>query len=309
MSWTWLSPLNPRSQEELNAVIAKRGEIASDLIDPDFIKINIDGTPTGSAYMLEPYEGSDSRGAPFIGMEELTNALAEFDAAGLGATFHVMGDGGMKLVVDALSATADRNNGLKAKHQLGHSSLISPEDMRRIVKLDVPAEFSAPDIHYDVGIIDAVELAIGSDRTEGWFPVKQFINEGGRAITASDGPLFWLDPLVAIQKMVLRPYPKGQNLTVEEVVASMTINAAFAMNAEDRLGSLEVGKLADMIVLDQNIFEISTNEIGNTKVLLTLMGGEEVFDAASDPAGEEAIEQAYDIELDTEAETNEQMHF
>jgi predicted amidohydrolase YtcJ len=309
VSWTWLSPLNPKSQEDLEAIIGKRGEIASELVDPDFVKINIDGTPTGTAYMLDPYEGSDSPGAPFIGQEELTTALIKFDTAGIGATFHVMGDGGMNLVVNALSAVSQKNNGLQAKHQLGHSSLISPENIQRIVELGVPAEFSAPDIHYDVDIIDAVEIAIGTERLKGWFPVKQFINAGGLAITASDGPLFWLDPLAAIQKMVLRPYPGRSNLTVEEVLSSMTINAAFALNAEDRLGSIEIGKWADMIVLDQNILEVAKNEIGKSKVLLTLLAGEVVFDAAVDPAREEAIEDAYDIELDTDVENSEQIHF
>jgi predicted amidohydrolase YtcJ len=308
ISWTWLSPLNPKSREKLEETIANRSQVASERIRTDFVKINIDGTPTGSAFMLEPYLGGEDGGAPFIGLEELTEAVAYFDSQDIGVTFHVMGDAGMRLVVDAMAATAKRNGGLNARHQLGHASLIEQGDMQRIVELDLTAEFSAPDIHYDVGIVDAVDAAIGPDRFAGWFPVKQFIQAGGRAVIASDGPLFWLDPLVAIQKMVLRPYPGGENLTLEEVIASMTINAAYVLN-DDMVGSLEVGKWADLIVLDQDIFSIPKDEIGRTNVMLTIVGGETVFDALTDPSSEEAIEDLYDVELNTEADSLKSMSF
>ena len=308
ISWTYVSPLNPKSREQLDETIANRSQFASERIRTDFVKINIDGTPTGSAFMLEPYVGRDDGGTPFIGLEELTEAVANFDAQGMGVTFHVMGDGGMRLVVDAMAATAERNDGLSARHQLGHASLIEPGDMQRIVELDLTAEFSAPDIHYDVGIVDAVDAAIGPDRYAGWMPVKQFIQAGGRAVIASDGPLFWLDPLEAIQKMVLRPYPGGENLTLEEVIASMTINAAYVMD-DDMVGSLETGKWADMIVLDQDIFLVPKDEIGRTKVLLTIVGGETVFDASTDPSTEEAIEDYHDVELDTEVDSLKSMSF
>ena len=290
-AWTWLNPLNPKTREELDETIANRAQFRSKLINPDFVKINIDGTPTGTAYMLEPYEGGDYRGAPFIGAEALTEAIAGFDAQGVGTTYHVMGDGGMRVVLDALEGAAERNGGLKARHQIGHASLIASEDMARIVALNVTAEFSPPELHYDTDIVEeGVKPAIGADRFADWYPVKQLIKAGGRAVIASDGPLFWLDPLEAIQKMVLRSYPGGENLTLEEVIASMTINAAYALDDEDNIGSIEAGKWADMIVLDQDIFSLPTEEIGQTNVLLTLLGGEVVFDASSDPPSEEAVE-------------------
>jgi predicted amidohydrolase YtcJ len=308
VGWTWLSPLSPKTREQFEETIERRGRFASSLINPDFVKINIDGTPTGSAYMLEAYEGRDERGQPFIELDELADAVARFDAQGIGVTFHVMGDAGMRLVIDALEEAASRNGGFKARHQLGHSSLIAPEDIERIAALDLSAEFSAPNIHYDVGIVEAVEAAIGPGRYAGWFPVKQVAIAGGRIVTASDGPLFWQDPLEALQKMVLRSYPGGENLTLEEVIESMTINAAFVMD-DDTIGSLEPGKQADMIVLDRDIFSLPPEEIGSTKVLRTLLSGKVIFDASIDPATEEAIEVQHDVELETHSESHKSVHF
>lgn len=308
VSWTWLSPLNPKTQAQLDEIIANRSQFSSALIRPDFIKINVDGTPTGSAYMMEPYEGIDDGGSPFIGLEELTEAVARFDAEGLGVTFHVMGDAGNRMVIDALAAVAERHGGLNVRHQIGHASLIPPEDLERIVALDLTGEFSAPEIHYDSPILGAVVAAIGEQRYENWMPVKQLIQAGGRAVIASDGPLMWLDPLEAIQKMMLRPYPDGEGLTLEEVIMSMTVNAAYVM-ADDSIGSIEVGKWADMIVLDQDIFSIPAESIGDTKVLTTLLGGKVVFDASTNPATEEAIEDLHGVELDTEADSHRSMHF
>lgn len=78
----------------------------------------------------------------------------------------------------------------------------------------------------------------------------------------------------------------------------MTLNSAYIMDQETSVGSIEVGKQADLVVLDKNLFDIPATEISSTKVILTIFDGEVVYDAAVDPTGEEAIEQATGVELD-----------
>ena len=107
-------------------------------------------------------------------------------------------------------------------------------------------------------------------------------------------------------KCINRVAPDGgtEPLAVHEAInlqlgiKAMTLDSAYLMNMEDEVGSIEVGKFADMIVLDRNLFEIPDAEISECKVALTLVNGKAVFDASGSPIGEEAIEKQFDVQLD-----------
>jgi predicted amidohydrolase YtcJ len=134
------------------------------------------------------------------------------------------------------------------------------------------------------------------------------VDAGIRIALASDGPIAWHDPLVALEAAVTRQAPGGkgeplnpdQAIDVPTAIKAYTIGPAQMTGQGDKTGSIETGKLADMIVLDQNILDIEPTQIGNTKVLQTVLGGKAVFDALEDPRGEEAIEAEYGIDLDFE---------
>jgi predicted amidohydrolase YtcJ len=273
LAWTYLSPLSPLTQEELDQIIAERSKFETPLVNTNFVKINIDGTPTGTAFVFEPYEGTDDHGEVFIGLEDLTDEVAKFDAQGIGTAFHVMGDAGMHRVLNAIEKARERNDGLKARHQLAHATMISPEDLKRIAELNVTAEFSPPGIMYDHPLDAVLKAAIGPERLEDYSPVKQLFELGGRAVIASDGPLFWIDPFEAIAKMVRRVYPDGKTLTLGQVIRTMTIDAAYILDNDDAVGSIEIGKFADLIVVDRDIFKSELDEVAKTKVFLTIVGG------------------------------------
>jgi predicted amidohydrolase YtcJ len=125
---------------------------------------------------------------------------------------------------------------------------------------------------------------------------------------ASDGPIAWHDPLVALEAAVTRqaqggagkPFNPDQAIDVPTAIEAYTLGPAQITGQGDKTGSIEIGKLADMIVLDQNILAIEPAQIGNTKVLQTVLGGEVVYDASIDPSGEDAIEAKFDVDLDFE---------
>ncbi len=280
LGWTLLSPLEVKTEETLREIIANRADFNSDLINPDFIKINIDGTPTGTAFLFEPYEGTDSYGDVFVAEDQLTDYISEYDLLGLGATFHVMGDAGVHRVINAIEAVKKRNGSLKARHQIAHSTMIKAEDLPRIVDLGIVAEFSPPDLIFDHPASAIIEGAIGAKRMEQYSPMKQLVDLGGKAVVASDGPLFWSEPLAVLAKMSRRVYPDGEKMSMAQVVKSMTLDAAYILNNDKAVGSIESGKHADFIIVDRNIFEIKAEEAAKAEVLQTFVGGKSVYQKA-----------------------------
>ena len=104
------------------------------------------------------------------------------------------------------------------------------------------------------------------------------MDAGARVTLSSDWSVSAFNPFIGLQNAITRA---PQNLTLEEAIKAYTLDSAYVMRQENKVGSLEVGKEADLIILDKNIFEIDANSVSNTKVLLTLLAGEQVFKDAS----------------------------
>ncbi len=119
------------------------------------------------------------------------------------------------------------------------------------------------------------------DRALDPIPVRSIYDTGAMITLSSDWDVSSLSPFVGIEHSLSRAQQSLPNL--ESAVQAYTINGAYAMRQEDRTGSIEVGKLADLIVVNQNIFTVPPAQISDTTVLLTLLGGEEVYRAPSFP--------------------------
>jgi len=140
--------------------------------------------------------------------------------------------------------------------------------------------------------------------------MQSVLNAGGRINIATDGPLFWREPMETLESAITRRAPGGEGAALgfaEAVhlatgIKAMTLNAAYLMNQDDTTGSIETGKYADMIVLDKNLFDIPETEISTASVQVTLLNGQVVYDAASDPSSEEAIEDEFGVELELTGE-------
>jgi len=139
-----------------------------------------------------------------------------------------------------------------------------------------------------------------------WYPMKSVLENGGRIAIASDGPLMWQDTFGRLEAAITRVSPRGEGeplgiheaIDIAAAIKAMTLDSAYLMNIEETVGSIALGKRADMIVIDQNLFDIPKTKIDSTKVLMTVFDGKVVYDFNSSPISEAEIEKRYKTMLD-----------
>ena len=305
LSWTWKGPLEPMPLAEQEKMVEERGRFTSDLIKTEYVKLSGDGNAGSTGYVLEPYLQTKDRGINFFTDDSLFEEVEKFDRMGMGVTIHATGDAAIRQMIDAVERVKKKHGELKARHQIAHASMLHPDDIPRLKSLDITAEFS-PVVWFATEFVQAQIPQIGEGRMAYWYPMRSVAMNGGRFTIASDGPLMWQDTFRRLESAITRVAPEGtgeplaphEAIVLPVAIKAMTLDSAYLMNIEEEVGSIEIGKLADMIVVDRNLFEIPVQEISECKVLVTLLSGKVVFDATSSPSQEEAIEKVYDIELD-----------
>jgi hypothetical protein len=162
----------------------------------------------------------------------------------------------------------------KGRHRLTHIEYVNPSDIPRFKQLNVTADaqvvgdFTQP-ANWGMNI-----YLVGPELVKNIIPIKSLSESGARLNLSSDWDVSDLNPFIGIQNAVTR---SPQNISLDEAVKAYTINAAYTMRQENKVGSLEAGKEADFIILDRNIFEIPINEIGKTEVIETYLRGKKVF--------------------------------
>jgi predicted amidohydrolase YtcJ len=182
---------------------------------------------------------------------------------------------------------ARRNNGARdARHIIAHLELIDPKDIPRFQALNVIADFQPLWAFPDDYITDLTVPVLGPERSRWLYPIGSVARTGAVIAAGSDWTVSSLNPLEAIQVGITRRDPEADSglawipeelVDLPTMVAAYTINGAFANHQETETGSLEVGKAADLIVLDRNLFHIPATEIHRARVLLTLLEGSEVY--------------------------------
>lgn len=310
LSWTWKGPLETMPLEEQEQMIAQRGRFSSKMIKTEFVKLSLDGNVGTTGYVLKPYLQSNGTGLPvFPNDKDLFIEVEKFDGMGIGISAHATGDAANRQLIDAIAAVKKKTGVVKARHQLSHASLIHPDDYPRLNDLDITAEFS-PVVWFPTPYTEAIAEEIGEDRRNRWYPMKSLLNHETRFVLASDGPLMWQDTFSRLEGAITRKAPDDgkvalaphEAIELPAAIKAMTVDSAYLMNLENVVGSIEIGKRADMIVLDKNLFEIKPEKIDSTKVLLTIFDGDIVYDASKDSANEESIESEYGIDLDFSGE-------
>ena len=200
---------------------------------------------------------------------------------------HAIGDGAIRIALDAYEHAFLANGPNDNRHQIVHLQLIDRDDIPRFAELNVAANFQCLWCYPDVYIDLAVDI-VGEERVEQFYPVRSIKSTGGMLVGGSDWDVSFLNPLDAIETAVRRqdPYEEsgrilGQDQEIDLITAldMYTRNAAYIMRLEDKTGSVEIGKRADLIVLDRNLFEIPLTEINEARVLLTIMDGKTVYSA------------------------------
>ena len=277
-----------RGLEQVDELIVLRDRYRSDLIDASTAKLWQDGVMENyTAVMLEPYRiASGSRGTPLIEPGLLKTITTRLDAAGFQVHLHAIGDGAVRQSLDAIAAAIEANGRLGHRHHIAHLQMIDPADIPRFHELDVIANFQPLWAKLDEYVLDINIPSIGEQRARWMYPIRSVQDAGGMLAFGSDWSVTTANPFPQIETAITRQESEGEPLPVftpEEridlasAIDAFTINAAYLNKREKDTGSIEVGKYADLVVIDRNPFEIEPADISETRVLLTLFGGVAVY--------------------------------
>lgn len=288
-----------KAMSQLSQFVEWRAKYQSKRLRATAVKIFQDGViESRTAALLQPYLGGEERGWLNHEPEVLKPLAAELDRLGFQIHIHAIGDRGIQSSFDALEFARDRNGRRDSRHHIAHIQLFDPPDITRFRQLGVVANFQPYWMQADPYIVDMTLPVLGPERSRWLYPIRSVAKTGAVIACGSDWSVSSMNPLDAIQVAVTRrgiKEPPGPAWIPEEAVdlplllAGYTINGAYVNFEESETGSIEVGKAADLIVLDRNLFEIPSHEIHLAKVLLTLLEGKDVFHAPDFPAGGRTI--------------------
>jgi predicted amidohydrolase YtcJ len=205
--------------------------------------------------------------------------------AGYQIALHAIGDRANSICLDAIEMAGASGRGPEYRPRIEHAQILRPRDIARFAEIGVIVSMQPIHCTADMRF---VEQRIGAERAKGAYAWRSLLSNQAVLVFGSDWPVETLNPVAGIHAAVTRQdkdhQPSGgwqpqERLTVAEVLRAYTGAAAYAAFWEDSMGTIEEGKLADFTVLSQDLFAISAEEILNTKVLATIVGGEVVFRA------------------------------
>jgi hypothetical protein len=245
------------------------------------VKMFIDGTLSGkTAAVSQPYQNDGGYGEMNHTDEELKKAVLEAHREGYQVACHAIGDEAVRQVLDAYENALNRVPRKDARHRVEHASVTDRTLRKRMSELGV-IPVPQPVFVYFAG--DVYQENLHPGQLEGVFAHRSFLNDGLSPAGSSDSPIRPASPLLGMYAAVSRKTVSGMTLAPEEKISlyealqMYTRNAAYASFDEDRKGTLEVGKLADMTVLPQGFLDFSPEEVKKAEVEMTIIGGEVVY--------------------------------
>lgn len=276
--------------EVIGRVAAWRDELDPDMLDARVIKLFADGVlESHTGYMPDGYaDKPEETGTCLWEPSAFHEAVRRAQENGFQVWTHAIGTGAIELAMDAYEADAERSR--KYRPRIEHCEIPTQRDIERFGKIGAIASFQPAMIYPRdqwLGMEGLWEVRVGSAGLSRAFPIRSILDAGGAVAFGTDWPIVDLNPLVGIRNAVLRQsfdhQPQGgwvpeQRISLEQALHAYTLGAAFAGHRENEEGSLEKGKLADFIVLSENLLEIDPDTLANVKVLKTFVGGESVWE-------------------------------
>lgn len=279
-----------KSVDQIKLLVDERKKNTGELFQTNSAKIFIDGVVEGStAYLKEPYKHQPKNyGEIFWKIDSLNKICSALDKEHFQIHVHAIGDAATSVTLYAFASAEFQNGKRDSRNSITHLQLVDESDIKKFKELGIiavpqPYWFSKDDYYYNIQV-----PYLGQKRADEEYPMKSFFDEGVVAASSSDYPVtIPCNPLEAIQFGITRSefnttdssevlWPE-ERVTLEQMIRSFTINGAYANFLEKETGSIEVGKKADLIVLDKNLFEIPVTDIYKAKVLMTLFEGKDVF--------------------------------
>ncbi len=253
------------------------------------IKGFIDGSLGSSTALLsEPYKNNPSTsGLLLMTQEELNDIVSLYDKEGFQIAIHAIGDRGVNVVLNAFEEAIRRNGQRDSRHRIEHATVIIPEDIPRFNKLGVIASVQpvfGPS--YGQTIQSFFEDRLGEERAKYTNIWKTLAQTKARLAFGTDWPVESLNPMEGIYSAVTRKsisdkageaWLPEESISMEQAIEFYTLGSAYASFEEDIKGSLQKGKLADIVVLSKDLFTIPEEEILNTEVVYTILGGKIIY--------------------------------
>lgn len=255
-------------------------------LDAGILKSFADGVVEArTAYMLTPYENDTSTGLPEWESDQLDAFVAEADRRGWQLEIHAIGDGGIRMVLDAYERAAGANPRRERRHRVEHIETITRADIPRFAELGVVASMQPYHADPSPNQIDVWAGNIGKERAGQAWSWASIRKAGGVVALGSDWPVVPFDPMLALNSAVNRQTKEGhppggwlpsEKLSLPEALSAYGHGSAYAAFAEDRRGTLRAGAQADLVVLDRDILDHGPSAIIGTGVALTVVGGQVV---------------------------------
>ena len=282
--------------EQLDHFKRLRKEFTSRLVNPGTIKIMQDGLVENyTAVLVDHYHNvpGPTKGIPMVEPDFLKEVVTVLDASNFQVHFHALGDGAVRQSLDAVEESIYENGRLGNRHHISHLQLIHPDDFNRFAELDVVANFQPLWAYTGDYLTELAAPFVGDERLKWSYAIKSILDTGAMIAFGSDWSVTSANPFYQIETAITRqsatnitalenkpvdpvqdvPLNIEQSIDLKSAIDAFTINAAFVNKIEQETGSLEVGKYADIVVLDQNLFEIRPKDISDTNALLTLFEG------------------------------------
>jgi predicted amidohydrolase YtcJ len=287
-----------RGAEQIAELAARRDSGSAGRFTAGTVKIMQDGVAENfSAGMLEPYLDScgcqtGGRGLSYVDPAELTENVAALDALGFQVHFHAIGDRAVRECLDAVAAARAANGSNDHRHHIAHLQVVHPDDVPRFAELGVTGNMQALWAAHEPQMDELTMPFLGPQRSARQYVFGDLLRSGARLAAGSDWAVSSANPLRALHVAVNRsmygsagaeaePFLPGQSLPAAAAFAAYTIGSAFVNHLDDVTGSVEEGKLADLVVLDRDPIAGPPSEIGATSVLATFVEGEAVYRSES----------------------------
>ncbi len=280
-------------EEQIREFIARRQELSSGNLRATCIKIGNDGIieqRTGA--LLEPYSDQPVVYEPHVEAERLKRVVTRLDREGFQVQIHAIGDRAVRESLDAFEAVRRANGPRDARHNMAHVQLIDPADVPRLRLLGVAANMTPFWGKGDDWTAIYNLRHLGADRAQRVYNHRTLLQAGARLVWGTDWSVTSLRPLDGLEVAVTRRHLGGvdtygqtdeswapnERITLAEAIAAYTISGAYLSFDELERGSIEVGKLADLVVLEKNLFAVPELEIHKVRTDMTVFDGRVVHE-------------------------------
>ena len=281
----------PNLLGDLDEVLAWKEKYTSEKVTVTLLKQFLDGVAsTHTALMVDDYsDAPGNKGLPLADLNAVHKATLEAHQKGFSVKLHACGDASVRLALDYFEEAINTYGKNKCRHTIEHLEIVDPVDIPRFKELGVIPSIQPEHIAEKTFEASVYPKKLGPERINWIWPTKSVLDAAGVVAIGSDSPVVPLNPFLEIFRAITRVHDDGkpeggwlpsEKLTMSEVLRGYTYGSAYGVSREHELGTLEVGKFADIAVIDRNLFDLKDDwEILDASVCLTIMDGKVIYES------------------------------